>query len=195
MKKKVRITSMLLVALLMISSVTAMGQRGRGMRGKGMVPGQMQRFQQHCQMIPDLTEEQQSQIDELRVGQMKEMTSFRNRLMEKRAHLRTLQTKDNPDMNAINQTIEEMGQIRTNMHKALAEHRQNVREVLNEDQRAFYDARIMNRRGRFGGRHDMGRGHHGRPGRGMGSGMGTGMGAGMQTGTGYGSGSGSGLQQ
>lgn len=186
MKKTSTITLALLAGILMISSA-AFGQRGQGMMGQGrMYNAQMDWGQgrmgggpmwmgQRCQMIPDLTQEQQSQIDELRVGQMKEMTTFRNRLMEKRAQLRTLQTKDNPDMNAINQTIEQMGQIRTNMHKAFAEHRQNVREVLNEDQRAFYDAKIMNRRGRFGGRHDMGRGYHGRPGRGMGSGMGTGM--------------------
>jgi len=104
-------------------------------------------FNQQFQRIPDLTADQQEQIKEFRVDQMKQMTRFRNNLMEKRATLRKLQTQEDPDMKAINNTIEEMGQIRTEMHKARAEHHQEIREILTEEQRAFFDARMgKNRR-------------------------------------------------
>jgi len=152
MKTKANITTLYVAALLMISSATALAQRGQGMMGKRMPGERMNRVQRHCtQMIPDLTEQQKSQIQELRVDQMKQMTSFRNQLMEKRARLRTLETQDAPDMNAINSAIEEMGSIRINMQKARAEHRQEVREILTEEQKAFYDARLMHRRGKFSG--------------------------------------------
>ena len=144
--------------------------------GKAMPAERMQRFQQECtQIIPDLTEEQKAQVQELRVDQMKQMTTFRNQLMEKRARLRTLETQDNTDMNAINSVIEEMGDIRTNMHKAQAEHRQEVREILTDEQRAFYDNRMMHRRGKFSGR---------RGGAYPGHGMHPGMRPGMQPGRG-----------
>lgn len=153
MKTSGKITTILIAAILTISSATALAQRGQGMMGKAMPGERMQKFQQYrSRMIPDLTEQQKSQIQELRVDQMKQMTSFRNQLMEKRARLRTLQTQDNPDMNAINNAIEEMGEIRTNMHNARAEHRQEVRKLLNEEQQAFYDARMMHRHGKFSGR-------------------------------------------
>jgi Spy/CpxP family protein refolding chaperone len=93
-------------------------------------------------MIPDLTEEQKEQIKGLRVDHIKEMTQVRNKLMEKRASLRTLQTQDNPDMAAINKTIEEMGEVRTSLQKARAEHHQAIREILTEEQRTFFDARL-----------------------------------------------------
>lgn len=162
MKTLGKITTILIAAILTISSATALAQKGQGMMGKGMPGERMQKSQQHCtQMIPNLTDEQKNQIQELRVDQMKQMTSFRNQLMEKRARLRTLQTQDNPDMNAINNAIEEMGEIRTNMHKARAKHHQEVRKLLNDEQQAFYDARRMHRHGKSSGRRG---GHHPGPG-------------------------------
>ena len=176
MKTTGKITTLLIVAILTISSANALAQRGRGMKGMSMPGERMQRFQQACtQMIPDLTEEQKTQIQELRVEQMKQMTTFRNQLMEKRARLRTLETQDKPDMNAINSVIEDMGEIRTNMQKNRAEHRQEVREILTDEQRVFYDNRMMHRRGKFSGR---------RGGAYPGHGMRPGMRPGMQPGRG-----------
>jgi Spy/CpxP family protein refolding chaperone len=157
MKKTSTITLALLAGILMISSA-AFGQRGQGMMGQGRMSnapmgwgqgrmgGGPMWMGQRCQMIPDLTQEQQSQIKELRVEQMKQMTTHRNNLLEKRAQLRNLQIADNPDMDAINGLIEEMGDIRTNMQKNRAQHRQEIRQILNEEQRAFFDSRRMHSR-------------------------------------------------
>jgi len=134
--------------------------RERGTLGKALIWNQ-----QPCQRIPNLTEDQQEQLQALRVEHMQEMTDHRNQINEKRARLRTLQTKDDPNMEAINQVIEEMGAIRTTMQKNAASNRQEVRKLLNEEQRAFYDSRMM-RCGNFQGR-GMGHGGKGmhRPGR------------------------------
>lgn len=163
MKHSRSLTVIVLTGLLMISTV-ALGQRGRSMRGPGRIANDRS-MHQPCQWIPNLTDQQQEQIQALRTDQVKEMTDYRNQLNEKRARLRTLETKDDPNMEAINQVIGEMGAIRTTMQKARASHRQEVRKLLNEEQRAFYDSRRM-RRGNLPGRgmRPGGKGMH-RPGR------------------------------
>jgi len=144
------ITVIMLTGMLLISTAS-MGQRGRPMRERGTLGKALIWNQQPCQRIPNLTEDQQEQLQALRVEHMQEITDYRNQLNEKRARLRTLETKDDPNMEAINQVIEEMGAIRTAMQKARASHRQEVRKLLNEEQRVFYDSRMM-RRGSFQGR-------------------------------------------
>lgn len=149
MKQFNRLSTILLIGLFLFSAANAMAQRGQGSKGQGMGKADGPGVLKQCQMIPDLTEEQQEQMKDLRVDQMKEMTQYRNNLTERRASLRTLQTQESPDMEAINNTIEEMGEIRTEMHKARAEHHQEIREILTEEQRAFFDSRMKRSRGNF----------------------------------------------
>ncbi|MBN2434875.1 MAG: periplasmic heavy metal sensor, partial [Spirochaetes bacterium] len=75
-----------------------------------------------CNSIPSLTQEQEQEITKLRTAHMKEMNNFRNNLAIKRAELRKLQTADKADMDAINNTIDEIGTIRTKMAKIRAAH-------------------------------------------------------------------------
>lgn len=149
MKKFYSVSAILLTGMFLLVAANSMAQRNRNFKERGMGMFDRPGFTQQCQMIPDLTEEQQEQIKDLRVGQMKQMIQYRNNLTEKRASLRTLQTQDNPDMEAINNTIEEMGQIRTEMQKARAEHHQEIREILTDEQRAFFDAHMKGSRGNF----------------------------------------------
>ncbi len=161
MKKITKLTAMLILAILTVSASTALAQRGQGKMDRGMRNPRMPVHERMYEMIPDLTEEQENQLQDLRVEHMKEMTDFRNQLDEKQARLRTLETKDDPEMKAINGMIEEMGQIRIEMHKARAEHRQEVRQILNEEQRAFYDARMYRHHNRRPGMHGPRRGGRG----------------------------------
>lgn len=157
--KHTRSFAIILLTGMMMISTASLAQRGRSMRGPGRMahaPGS----NQSCQWIPNLTDQQQEQLQGLRVDHINEMTDYRNQLYEKRARLRILETKDDPKMDAINQVIEEMGAIRINMQKNRANHRQEVRKLLNEEQKAYYDSRMM--------RHDRFDRKGGRPGgRGM----------------------------
>jgi len=112
-----------------------MGKQGHGMH----------------QRIPGITDEQQEKMKTLRTKHMKEMTTFRNNLDIKRAELKALQTADNADMKAINKKIDEMGSIKTQMAKKRAAHRQEVRSMLSDDQKVFFDAHA--------GKHRKGKGH------------------------------------
>lgn len=90
--------------------------------------------------IPDLTEEQEEQLQKIRIEHLKVMLPLRNQLAEKEARLRTLSTADDVDMKKINQTIEEIGEIRVQMMKQRAVHQQEIRKLLTEKQRVFFDS-------------------------------------------------------
>jgi len=105
-------------------------------------PGNMQQNKKSGGMfmnIPDLTEAQQTQLKEMRTLHMKEMLPLRNELKEKQAHLQTLQTADNPNMNEINALIDDLGAIKTKTAKKRAAFRQEIRKILTDDQRVYFD--------------------------------------------------------
>jgi len=161
MKRTKSITAILLTGIMMVVTISSFAQRGQGNKAPGMKKN-MQMHQNCFQNIPDLTEEQEAEIEEMRVSHMKEMQEYYNKLNEKRAKLRTLQTKDNPDMDKINSVIEEMGEIRTEKHKARAKHHQEVRSLLNEEQKVYFDKhRMKMNKGMHHQNMKKGKGRHG----------------------------------
>jgi Spy/CpxP family protein refolding chaperone len=157
MKRINKTTAILLSALFLLVSGSTFAQMQK--KGMGMRKNAPDMHQQCMNMIPDLTEEQESKIEDLRLSHMKEMMQSRNQLNEKRAERRSLQTQDNPDMEAIYSVIEEMGKIRTGMNKDRAKHHQEIRSLLNEEQKIFFDNHMMMKRGRM---HHNGRSMRGR---------------------------------
>ncbi len=89
--------------------------------------------------IPDLTDAQQTQLKEMRTAHMKEMMPLKNELKEREAHLQTLQTADKPNMNEIYAEIDKIGALKTNLAKKHADFRQEVRKILTDDQRVYFD--------------------------------------------------------
>jgi len=91
--------------------------------------------------VANLTEDQQSQLDKLRLEHRKEVLNLRNQLREKNARMNTLETADKIDMAAINKVIDEISDLKKQMMKKKAEHRQEVRKVLTEEQRVEFDTK------------------------------------------------------
>ncbi len=132
---KTRNLTILAVLLFVSGSIFAQGQNSKqGNKGD--------RFMN----IPDLTETQKTKLTEMRAANMKEMLPLKNELQEKKAHLNTISTGDNVNMNDVNKTLDEMGAIKTNMAKKRAAHRQEVRKILTDDQRVFFDMRAGQKR-------------------------------------------------
>ncbi|NJO90085.1 MAG: Spy/CpxP family protein refolding chaperone [Chloroflexia bacterium] len=131
--KKMNLKTMVLLmaSLLFIGTTQIKAQKGqmKGNKAQGWV----------CN-IPDLTDDQQKKIDDLRVEHQKIMLNNRNQMMEKRAKLNTLRTADKADMNAINKLIDEMGVLHTQMMKDKEAHHQAIRSLLNDKQRVFFDS-------------------------------------------------------
>lgn len=128
-------TALPIVALLLVTGIAFAQQPGMG-QGHG----EKMCSRGHRSMIRDLTEEQTEQMKELRVEHWKAVQPLRNQIGEKRARLRTLSTSDKVDMAGINRVIEDIGKMRTQMMKERARHRQDVRELLTEEQRVMFDA-------------------------------------------------------
>ena len=170
--KTLRMKKVAVIALvaLMFTGTNLYAQRGRnGGQGKGMGYNQSGT----CQMIPDLTEDQQTKINALRVSHLKVMNNYRNQMDELRARKHTLMASDNADMKAINAVIDQMSDLQNKMMKEGAKHQQDVRSLLTEEQKVYFDSRPMRGPGNGGGmRHD---GY----GRGAGQGIGAGYGRGL----------------
>ncbi len=138
---KLKLTTMLL-ALFLVGFVSysmkvyAQPGFGRGFKGE-----QMGEFKPGIEnKIPDLTESQKDQIEKLRTEHLKKTLPMKNEVGEKEARLRTLTTVENVDMNKVNKTIEEIGKIKTEMAKEREAHRQEIRKLLNDEQRVKFDS-------------------------------------------------------
>ncbi len=162
---KIKTNLVLVAALLLSINLGVMAQQGNG-RGNGSG------FQNwnNCENIPDLTEDQQSQIKTLRTAHWKDMQNFRNELGEKRARMQTLRTADKVNMDEINDLIEEMGTIRTNKQKNSVAHHMDVRKLLTDDQKVYFDSRSGRRGAGMGNKCGFRQGQENGHGYGRGSG-------------------------
>lgn len=132
---------MLLIAASIILTSSAFAQPMMQPEDEGKQHMRDKEHAEHMPMIPDLTEKQKEQIQQLRTEHLKALLPLKNQLMEKEARLQTLSTSEKVDMKEINTIIEEIGAIRTRMMKERAAHRQEIRTLLTEKQRLLFDAR------------------------------------------------------
>ncbi len=165
---KTRLFVVSFIALTLIFSTNVFGQRGRRApdvrqqrmtverpvedRSMGAARGGMQA---HFN-IPNLTEEQQEQINALRLRQMERTTHQRNEMDELRARKRTLMTQTQTDARALDQVIDKMTGLQNAQMKENVQHRQAVRDLLTEEQRIVFDSHTMQR---TAGRNSMGQMH------------------------------------
>lgn len=98
--------------------------------------------------IPNLTDEQKTQIQEFRTKMHEESLPLMNLLNEKKAQLETLSTEKNADINKINAKIDEIGDLKNQLAKKRAAFRQNVRNILTDEQRIEYDINYHKKRER-----------------------------------------------
>jgi Spy/CpxP family protein refolding chaperone len=135
------IALMLLFATLISAQPNAGGNGPKGdQRGKrgNMEQGDCLR-QDRMEANLELSDEQQINIDALKLAHQKKMLPLKNELNEKQARMKTLQTAEVPDMKAINSLIDEMGTIKTKMAKERATQHQEIRKLLTEEQRIKFD--------------------------------------------------------
>ncbi|MCF8331729.1 MAG: Spy/CpxP family protein refolding chaperone [Bacteroidales bacterium] len=152
--------NLILISTLLLGIVsTGFAQRGQG---KGMRMNNDQRgMKQHmmCQNIPDLTDEQESQIEALRIQHLKSTTALRNQYQEKKARIRTLTTGDNINLGKAKTIAGEIGDLKAKMLENRIEHQNKIRNVLTEKQKIYFDAH--KRHSSMGNKYNK---HHKRPG-------------------------------
>ena len=126
-----KVLTVLLTAFILIGANSLFAQHGQmnnSKQGAGL----------KCN-IPDLTEEQQKKMDDLRLVHQKNMLQFKNQMDVKNAQLNLLTSADKADMNAINKSIDEIGALKIQMMKEKENHHQQVRSILTDKQRVTFD--------------------------------------------------------
>lgn len=168
MKKQVLTIVGCIFLFMMLTDVAA--QRGRNPirqqgpdRAKtsvGEKPGQLG----VCMAIEDLTPEQQEKIRALHLNRMEASALHRASMDELQAKKRGLMLAQNPDMAEVDRLIDEMSALRAQWMKDNAAHRQEVRNMLSDEQRIIFDTKPTGRpvmRGMYrsgqGGCYRMGR--------------------------------------
>ncbi len=172
--KTLKIGTIGILFFALVFSLNTFAQRGYGQgNGQGYGNDYTNDYRNDqgyfCNNLPDLTDEQQTKITEFRTKHLKQMQDDRNQLALKRASLQVMRTAESVDMSAINKIIDEMGVIQTRKHKNREQHFQDVRNLLTDNQKIYFDS--FNR----------GNGNRGF-GQGRGSGRGQGKGSGRHGG-------------
>ncbi|MBN2202377.1 periplasmic heavy metal sensor [bacterium] len=157
---KNRILSTALLALA-VAATSAFGQAGmekkvvkRVTAGKGL----------HAQKAPcllDLTEDQRTKIDAMKLEADKAVLPLQAQIEIKSAELKQLMLADKPAAAAIEKKIDEIGGLKTQIQKKRTLHQVAVRGLLTPDQRVDFDRKTLGRR------HGMGFGPMGSEGRDM----------------------------
>ncbi|HRZ42015.1 MAG TPA: periplasmic heavy metal sensor [Bacteroidales bacterium] len=90
--------------------------------------------------IPDITDKQKEDIRKIRLDMIREIRSLKDQVMEKEARLRTLTRTDQPDSKAIDRVIDEIAEIQASIRKKAEKARQQIRALLNEEQKLWFDS-------------------------------------------------------
>jgi Spy/CpxP family protein refolding chaperone len=125
--------------------------------------------------IPNLTAEQQNQIDDLRAGHIKDVAGIRTDIEIKQLELARLWRADKLDGGKIVAKVKELGELRSKMQVTQVNHHLAIYKLLTPEQQKSFRPPMM---GMCGGMRGKGMG------RGMGKMGGCGMGGGMQGGCG-----------
>jgi len=164
MKTKALLTQ-ILIAVLFLSTIQVEAQRRNF---DGSRNSETEYRGQNCR-IPDLSDEQEAQITELRNAHFAEVKNLKADLAILRAEKQKLMIADNPNTNAINAKIDAMSEIQTEMQKKRVAHHFAVRNLLTAEQKIHFDKHRGSRNGDYGmnKNHKKGYGMNGAKGRGM----------------------------
>lgn len=178
-RRKTTLLIALVTGLLLVAALPAVSQ-GPPRAGGGPGDGWRQGDGPTClAFIPGITAEQLEAIADLRDEHRDAMKDLRDKLYEAKEAFHELMRDPEPDLTAVRRAKEKLDALETDMLIARLEMRAAVRNVLTEEQRAFFD--------------EMQACGHDGPGMGHGPGMGPGPGMEWHPGSGPGMGPGPGM--
>lgn len=97
-----------------------------------------QNFRENIKEKLNLTTEQESKIEALRLTHEEEMINLRNELDLKELEMKKLNSSNNVSRNDVLKLTRELSEIKSKMDIAKAEHRMDVYDLLNSDQKKIW---------------------------------------------------------
>jgi Spy/CpxP family protein refolding chaperone len=138
-KKTRMMLTMVMVLMIMAPYANAQhrnhGEKQRGGDGFEARPG----YQQRGLDMLDLSEDQKTKIEDIRLQFEKNQIQSSNQIREKQAQLRTLLTQDNVDKTKVFGLIDDIGNLRTEGWKARTEAHIKIRSLLTDKQKVQFD--------------------------------------------------------
>lgn len=157
-----------ILIMFLALTTTTFAQRGQGPRFDGMQQGE-------CR-IPDLTDEQQEQMKTLRIEHRSAMEEYRADMRTLRAEYADLTSGSDYDTEAASERIDALTAVKNKMMKQRLEHRNEVRNLLTDEQKVIFDQRPHGKGGKGYGKGN----YHHRDCDGHGAGFGKGRGQGRR---------------
>jgi len=104
-----------------------------------------------------LSDEQRTTLDKLRLDYFKKKYPLKAKKQLLKTELALLLTQDSPNMGAINKKIDELVDLKRELLRLRAEHKIEVRKLLNAEQRVQFDTKLLKKAygGKRHGAHKM----------------------------------------
>lgn len=115
---------------------------------------------EHLAKILDLSEEQRSKMVDLQLKLQKEMIPLRSKVQSLQGELKLAQTAEQFDQAKVEKLLNELQSVRTQMQLKRIQHQQQVRSLLNAEQRKKFDAHLLRAGGDGPGKFRERRGDH-----------------------------------
>jgi Spy/CpxP family protein refolding chaperone len=124
-------SKLILIALVISLPMMAFAQQGPR-ECRGMMMEQL-----------DLTDEQQTQVQELRLEHQKEMITIKDEMHSLRTQMKLLMTEDRPSTSEIETIAGKIGAAARNIALAKANHKMEVRKLLTDEQKVKFDTMTL----------------------------------------------------
>ncbi len=147
---KLRMNVAAILVGLMLMGTVSYAQQGRHYGDRPMHDGYGRGYEKHS-VNPsrydqlELSDEQKSKIDEIKLASGKTSTQRQNKMNELEAQLTTAITQEKVDKTKVNSLIEEIGKLRAENRKDRMDDHLKIRELLTEKQRIIFDQRRSGR--------------------------------------------------
>lgn len=157
-RKKFYLGSVLAIVMIMAFSVSTIAQpHWGGMKRSGM--GMKSQFM--CEkVIPDLTEEQEEQMKELRSEHWNTMNEYRSDMRTLRAEYHDLITGGDRNIKKAENKIDVITGLKNKIMKERQNHRESIRNLLDENQKETFDRMMQHHRAGMGMGICCGTGHN-----------------------------------
>ena len=97
--------------------------------------------------IPDLSDEQKSQMKAFKISFEKESLPLKNQINELEASLQSLITMDELNKKEVSRVVDDIASTKATLMKKHVDHTAEIKMILNEEQKVFFNKHLLAKKG------------------------------------------------